>query len=323
MKNKLFLYSLTSLAVTAASLAHADEGAYVPTLEGGITGSVGTFLVTPTSDFGQYGFLYANQDFEYENVQYVNPGYQLGIDASLGYIFEETANSVELYFRNINTSDSGSASGYPNPNEDILHDYYGDIGYGLNAFDLMFSQFVNLGEVMQLRLSGGVGYLQLKTNETAEVFEFGVVDHSYQANSKFRGWGPRVAIDTRYGFDDEIEGLGIVGGGSMAYFQGDLDSQTTSCDFEMTNCHNNQNNPGNHAVLNFRANLGIDYVYFFDNDEGSTLGLELGYLIDFYDDGAATTDINAAEDLYAAGPAAIQTTSVSFAGPYLTLKGVF
>ncbi|MGA2655771.1 MAG: Lpg1974 family pore-forming outer membrane protein [Gammaproteobacteria bacterium] len=169
MKNKLFLYSLTSLAVTAAASAHADEGAYVPTLEGGLTASVGTFLVTPTSDFQDYQFLYED-DNSFETVENVNPGYQLGIDASLGYIFEETANSVELFFRNINTSDSGSAVGATKP--DVPNHFaYGDLGYGLNSFDLMFSQFVNLGEVMQLRLSGGLGFLQLKTNENASYYD--------------------------------------------------------------------------------------------------------------------------------------------------------
>lgn len=322
---KIFLYSLTSLAVTASSLAAADQGqeVEVPALEGGFTASVGTFYVTPTSDFQDYADVFHGGGLT--SIANVNPGYQFGIDASIGYIFEETANSVEIFWRNISTSDSGSAAGVIDEAytqaEETPFNAYGDLGYELESFDLMFSQFVNLGQVMQLRFLGGLAYLDLERSETVSIVDtsagesqFVSVGDFVQSQSKFQGWGPRVAIDTRYGFDDDIEGFGIVGGGSMAYFQGDLDT-TTELGEEFV-----ENNPGNHAVLNFRANLGIDYVYFFDNDEGSTLGLELGYLIDFYDDGAAATDT---ENGYQVLGGSTETTSISFAGPYLNLKGVF
>jgi hypothetical protein len=323
MKNKIFLYSLTSLAVTASALAHADEGVYVPTLEGGLTASVGTFYVTPTSDFQAYTTF---RNGKFNSVENVDPGYQFGIDASLGYIFEETANSIELFWRNISTSDTGSATAtvpasFPN-GDGVLS---GDLGYELESFDLMFSQFVNLGEVMQLRLLGGLAYVDLENNETAVFYpnDSRENNQTVQSQSKFEGWGPRVGIDTRYGFGDDIEGLGIVGGGSMAYYLGDMDISAGG-----SKANDVENNPGNHAVLNFRANLGLDYVYFIDNDEGSTLGLELGYLIDYYDDGVATIGFNnslfaEAQTYVASAGGGTATSSLSFAGPYLNLKGVF
>lgn len=323
MKNKIFLYSLTSLAVTAAGAAYANgQTAYAPALEGGITASVGTFYVTPTSDYQDFSTLTSpngSQPFVVENV---NPGYQFGIDASLGYVFEETANSVELFFRNISTSDTGSASGLVFFDDPV--DTYGDLGYELDSFDLMFSQFLDVGQVMQVRLMGGLAYLDLNRSETATGFNTEDVDSSaiYQSQSKFRGWGPRVGIDTRYGFDDAIEGLGIVGGGSMAYLQGDLDSNSNSS-FDEEEPIYVENNPGNHAVLNFRANLGLDYVYFFDNNEKSTLGLEIGYLIDFYDDAALVTETGNIQPETGGYITPSETTSVSFAGPYVNLKAAF
>ncbi len=331
MKNKIFLYSLTSLAVTASALAHADEGVYVPTLEGGLTASVGTFYVTPTSDFE--GYTTFSNGNNLTSVEHVDPGYQFGIDASLGYIFEETANSVELFWRNISTSDTGSATAtkptfFPDVDGDGV--FTGDIGYELDSFDLMFSQFVNLGEVMQLRLLGGLAYVDLENSETAVFYPSSKGDstETFQSHSKFEGWGPRVGIDTRYGFGDDIDGLGIVGGGSMAYYLGDMDISGNRDIGTSTN--SSEDNPGNHAVLNFRANLGLDYVYFFDNDEGSTLGLELGYLIDFYDDGVATsgsgstfTAADAPQTQLSNLGGSASTGSLSFAGPYLNLKGVF
>lgn len=322
MKNKLFLYSLTSLAVTASSFAYAETGqnVFVPTLEGGVTASVGTFYVTPTSDFQNFIGTYTGNDPYFLSAETVNPGYQFGIDASLGYIFEDTANSIELFFRNVSTSDTGSATGYTETLEEDGY-FLGDLGYELDSFDLMFSQFVDLGQVMQVRFSGGLAYVELERNEHVDFTPTDVNETSQieNASSKFQGWGPRVGIDTRYGFTN-IEGLGIVGGGSMAYYLGDMDVSTfVDSNFETDYANNN---PGNHAILNFRANLGLDYVYFFNNDEKSTLGLEVGYLIDYYDDAAAATNLDGAYDGDYYGQAT-ETTSVSFAGPYVNLKGVF
>jgi hypothetical protein len=70
----------------------------------------------------------------------------------------------------------------------------------------------------------------------------------------------------------------------------------------------------NHAVTNLRANLGIDYVYFFDNDNLSTLGLEIGYEVDTYFDGVGTTSVLGGET---------DVTDVTFSGPYINIKGVF
>lgn len=316
---KIFLGFLASLAVMANSIASAEQLATAPTLEGGFTASVGTFYVTPTSDFQDYSASF-DPETTTVTINNVDPKYQWGIDASLGYIFEETANSIELFFRNISTNDSGSASGnFPHLAEG---DFNGDLDYELDSLDLMFSQFMNVGEVMQLRFSGGLAYVDLERSETGQfdATDDSAVTYHYQFQSTFNGWGPRVSIDTRYGFDENIEGLGIVGGGSMAYYQGDMDNSV----YESMDDVTLENNPGNHAVLNFRANLGIDYVYFFDNDEGSTLGLELGYLIDFYDDAALVTNIHDAGSLPDGKVGSTtDTTSISFAGPYLNLKGVF
>lgn len=316
MKN-VYLGSLTSLVVIASSIAHADEGVYVPTLEGGLTASVGTFIVTPTSDYQDYT-AFLNDDGT-ATVQNVNPGYDWGINASLGYVFEETANSVELFFRNISTSDTTSGFGTTEFFETLTGDFSGDLGYELNSFDLMFSQFVNLGEVMQVRLSGGLAYVELEQNQNIIVSPAADPDAvaTISSESEFKGWGPRVGIDTRYEFGEGLEGLGIVGGGSMAYYLGDLDyTYATSSDIGV------QDDPGNHAVLNFRANLGLDYVYFFDNDERSTLGLEIGYLIDYYGDAAEYTNLDTAGDSVVMATST-DTTAISFAGPYVELKGVF
>ncbi|MGA2654402.1 MAG: Lpg1974 family pore-forming outer membrane protein [Gammaproteobacteria bacterium] len=317
ISRKIFLGSLTSLAVMTNSIVCAEEIVTAPALEGGITASVGTFYVTPTSDFQDYS---TTEDPQTIIINHVDPGYHWGIDASLGYIFEETANSIELFWRNITTSDSTITSG--NFAHEHEGDYNADLGYELDAFDLMLSQFMNVGEAMQMRYSGGLAYVDLERSETGLFVpsDTSKSDYYYNVKSTFQGWGPRVGIDGRYGFDEDLEGLGIVGGGSMAYYLGDMDSSL----YESQEQSELENNPGNHGVFNFRANLGIDYVYFFDNDEGTTLGLELGYLVDFYDDATLVTNQeNAGNDPGGKIGSASETSSIAFAGPYLSLKAVF
>ena len=311
ISRKIFLGFLTSLAVMANGVVSAQSG---------ITGSVGTFYVTPTSDFQDYSASF-DTNTSTSTVNNIDPEYQWGVDASLGYIFKETANSVELFFRNISTNDSGSASGYF-PSVNGNGNFSGDLDYELNSFDLMFSQFISASEAMQLRLSGGLAYVDLERSENGAFVatDGSVVPYSYNLQSTFNGWGPRISIDTRYGFAGTMKALGVVGNGSMAYYQGDMDSSI----YESQDGLELENDPGNHAVLNFRANLGVDYVYFFKNHKGARLGLELGYLIDFYDDGALETNLHDAGSLpEGKAGSTTETTSISFAGPYLTLKGVF
>ena len=109
MKN-LYLSSLTSTAILASGFAYAETLVTVPTFEGGLTASVGTFYVVPSSE--EISSLIDDDNGNFSTAE-INPDYQFGIDASLGYVFEDTANSIELFFRNINTSDSISGQAIP------------------------------------------------------------------------------------------------------------------------------------------------------------------------------------------------------------------
>jgi hypothetical protein len=338
MKNiskKVFLGSLTSLAVMASSLAFAEEMVTAPTFDGGVTASVGTFYVVPSSDNNDYFFV--TDDNDHTTISNAQAGYNWGLDASLGYIFEETANGIELSYRTINADGSNNAQNGTIPGTDDEWDNVrDDIKYELNNFDLMISQFMDLGTHMQVRFSGGLSYVELK--ETQNVYGTiidggtdGNLNFSGKENSKFTGWGPRLAMDARYDFGEDLEGFGIVGGASVAYFLGESEisgsfSQTEDGGTIIDDQYSVSDNINNHAVTNLRGNLGIDYVYFFDNDEESTLGLELGYLVDFYDDAVANTAINIdgpIDIISGAGTASTTNSAVTFSGPYLLLKGAF
>ncbi len=336
ISHTLFLYSLASLSVLTSTLAYAELDVTVPTLEGGVTASVGTFYAAPGA--GDYNF--ANhvtenvQDSTYGTITdpaYTSTDYKFGFEASLGYVFENTANGIDLSYRELHSSDDASISADPdNQNEYIdvpgggpWHYKNGDntLTYDFNTLDLMVSQFLNMGDFVQMRFSGGLAYAYIKqssdstfTDEIADPVQVG----QQNTESKFEGLGPRIATDLRYDFGD---GFGIVGGGSLAYFMGELKSHNKFIDEGSdTDSWDYEENIDNHAVLNVRANLGIDYVYFFEDEEGSTLGLELGYLADYYVE--ALNEITAGNLAVYYGPSSV-LQAASFAGPYINLKGVF
>lgn len=228
----------------------------------------------------------------------------------------------------LNTSDSDSET-FTDASDGnggtISGDTSGYLDYELNALDLLIGQFINIGDSMQMRLSGGLAYVELEQkrktilNATGDTPNTGILSHQ---TSTYSGLGPRLGLDTRYDFG---QGFGILAGGSMAYYLGELtldlyfnpDSQD-----HPDSRNSSEDILDSHAVMNFRANFGIDYVYFFNDEERSAVGLELGYLIDYYDNGIGASNVIAGILPAAAGEPAY-TTSVSFSGPYLNLKGVF
>ncbi|MFA6037899.1 MAG: Lpg1974 family pore-forming outer membrane protein [Legionellales bacterium] len=343
-RNKLFLYSLTSLAVIASSAVSAQEIATAPTLEGGFEAMIGGFLAVPSTDNTAY---YTDHSSDNSQALTTDGQYEVGIQAAIGYVFPETANAIELSWRNYDSSANNSDSFIPSSSQQILAN--GDQKNSYEDWDLMISQFLDIGTHVQMRFLGGISYLSDldQTNKsTVNNIHFNggsckeksqpacsTSANEYQEfDSSYKGLGPRVGIDGRYDFGDDIEGFGIVGGFSVAYFLGNLDTSSygsetrtmtddtgTIVDTEFVFEGSNTNTNSNHAVTNLRANLGVDYVYFFDNEELSTLGLELGYEVDTYIDGVGQSYSNpgtqAGQTLY--------TSNVTFSGPYLNLKGVF
>jgi hypothetical protein len=350
-RNKLFLYSLSSLAVIASSAVYAEEFASAPSLEGGFEAMIGGFLAVPSTDDTTYNTnLPESGDIAISNI---DGEYKVGIQAAIGYVFPGTANAIELSWRNYDSSSSDSTS------YDAMDDYYiddkasydvrGNQGNRYEDWDLMISQYLDIGTHVQMRLLGGISYLsELDQTTSIDSIETGYVDcidNSSAADivcsetyddetditSSFRGLGPRVGIDGRYDFGEDIAGFGIVGGFSVAYLLGNLDLNTNETETEtykidgvivdegVVYISTLPNTIENHAVTNLRANLGIDYVYFFDNEELSTLGLELGYEVDTYLDGIGQSFINPVSS----ASQSVNTTNITFSGPYLNLKGVF
>lgn len=310
---KIYLGSLTSLALITSNAVYAEQLVTAPTLDGGVFASVGGFYAVTSADNENYGFS-GSIDDDFNSVLNVSPGYDLGLDASLGYVFEETANSIEVFYRNHEPSDTDSEEG--NIGEDDFGFLDSELGYELNAFDLMMGQFIDIGAHMEMRFTAGLSYVELEQDQHTSFEEFEGeedVDH-FHSKSEFIGWGPRLGIDARYEFGT---GIGIVAGGSVAYYIGDLDLHESAASSEVDDDDNFAiaNDIDSHSVTNFRGNVALDYVYFFDNESRSALGLEVGYQVDYYAD--VVGSIGNIED------PDIDTFAVTFSGPYFNLKGAF
>jgi hypothetical protein len=338
----IYLGSLTSLAIMATAFAHAQEMVTAPTFDGGITASVGTFYAVPAADNNEYFFVTDKTgEGSPTTLSNAQPDYNFGIEASLGYIFEDTANGIELAYRGINADGTSYAQNGNIPDEGSWDNVQDDIKYELNALDLMISQYMDLGTHMQMRFSGGLSYVELEETQNVYGSVEGIVrpgetiSFAGKEKSRFTGWGPRLAMDARYDFGEDLAGFGIVGGASVAYYLGEtntsanLNAVTAGTAFPEGDSATVTDDVNNHSVTNLRGNLGIDYVYFFDNEEESTLGLELGYLVDFYNDAiaTATTGLGGSFEDDATGKVirneSTGNSPVTFSGPYLLLKGAF
>lgn len=93
MKRNLAILASALLALLSTHAVFAEEFVTAPTLEGGVTAEIGTFYAVPSTSGGTY----------YHDDELNDPEYDLGVDASLGYLFEDSANSVELSYRGLNT----------------------------------------------------------------------------------------------------------------------------------------------------------------------------------------------------------------------------
>ncbi|MGA2654354.1 MAG: Lpg1974 family pore-forming outer membrane protein [Gammaproteobacteria bacterium] len=332
---RLFMLSCISSALTTT--AFAQQLATAPQLEGGVTFSIGTFYAGPGTDTEPYAVSIietpitsaakASAQTVSPTYYYPSTQYDWGVEASLGYVFEDTANGVELLYRGFDATSNNTAAdnnGVSPPGFAVVsNEAFNELKDEFESADLMISQFLDIGEMMQMRFQAGLAYIALKhkNNTYFKNSEISEVMAHQSAESEYEGWGPRLGIDTRYGFDESLEGFGFVIGGSIAYFFGQLNSYSSfSNNILMENNYYIDDNTDSHSVLNLRATVGVDYVYFFD-DEESTLGLEVGYLVDYYDE--AINQISTSENQQSSATFDADLVAASFMGPYINLKGVF
>lgn len=86
MRKFIYIFVFCSLA----SLAQAQQAVTVPELEGGFTASIGTFYAQPSTNNQNPSFPSGTIDLNN------NQDHQFGTQGSIGYIFDNSSNGVEV-----------------------------------------------------------------------------------------------------------------------------------------------------------------------------------------------------------------------------------
>ncbi len=91
MRKLIYIFILSFLAC----IAQANQAVTVPELEGGFTASVGTFYAKPSTNTQNPSFPSGTIDLNN------NQDNQFGTQGSIGYIFDNSPNGVEISNRSI------------------------------------------------------------------------------------------------------------------------------------------------------------------------------------------------------------------------------
>lgn len=288
----------------------------------------------------------------------IDPSYQWGFVLGAGYIIPGTANDVKLdwmYFHNnykaseflLGTSSESSATnveffptGATTLNGYSTLDSSATMNYKFDAVDLTFGQYLNMGSRLQTRLFTGLRYMRLDSDLSTS---YGYVDNevvtgpsprvgleqnwSGDIDSSFNGLGPLVGIKadlylgTGFSLTGAIDGALLVGQlGLNANSQYVRTAEETADVWTVTDRSSNSLDWDNQNIIapGFDAKFGLSYKYQFNN--GTLLGLELGYQVTKYIDVVEQMDRNdVTTELAENNRFDTEVTDFRLAGPYLTL----
>ncbi len=340
----------------------------IPSFAGGFEFTLGAIYMTPdTSNLDYLGTVESelgspnsvNSRIDYS----VNPNYNWGFLLGLGYVFPGTSNDVKvdwMYFHNdfkssefVVGEDTGVAfkpGGVFDMGSENLLFAQGNVNYKFDAVDLTFGQYLNFGSRLQTRLFTGLRYMRLDDDLSTDYaivtnrsfFDTGSVSNNFvtgEVDSSFNGLGPMVGIKADLylgggfsmsgGFDSAllVGNLGLSASADTATFT----QSGTTAPFRLTTANNINYGFDSQQVIapGFDAKFGLNYKYQFNN--GTLLGIELGYQVTKYIDVVAQiggadesveefTDASATMVLQGFDHRSVDVTNFRLAGPYLTFN---
>lgn len=182
---KRLTLALATIGLTAASFnASAEINISIPQLQGGLIAGITGLYVEPGSSHGDLDYVSVNNNSTSANPQLqakaVEPGFDFGWGANLGYMFANTGNDVNLSYWHLNTSDSDStnapAGGSLNSiNSPLIVKALQLSGitffntqasakadFRFNQVDLAAGQYINVGSRLQLHPFIGLRYADVK-----------------------------------------------------------------------------------------------------------------------------------------------------------------
>jgi hypothetical protein len=347
--------SLALVALGLSAPAFADSTVLVPSQHGGFKVGIDALYLRPTSSGLDYatsltfptGFVSPGG---FERNATVDPSYDWGVYAQIGYLFPCTGNDLTLSYTYLSNDNSDSIVA-PTPISAVTTGSAGiailplsvlsGVEYGaaagkaqftLNVVDLDGGQRFTTGSY-DMRMFAGLRYANIDTTVKTfgSPFPVGVgggvntTSTGYQEfKSQFRGLGPRIGVDARYCLSS---GFGVDADLSTALLAGRTDSHyyaTTVTTTTPVNTLEVKNGSNNRLIPVLEAKLGVDYTYIMDCRCKSSLVFEVGYQTTNYFN-AADHHVRVIDPITTTttGPTVADggsTSDVGFDGPYLGVK---
>jgi hypothetical protein len=247
--------------------------------------------------------------------QNVDNGHDWGGTIDLAYMFPGSSRDVKLAYTHLNMDDSDNttaASGGTlfNPFDTTQSDAaYGKSQYDYDAIDLVFGQWIKIGDRVDLHPFGGLRYASVDMTDKGTYTQASGAYSTGKVSSDWSGIGPRAGIDGVVHVGSGVSFVGTVGASLLA---GSTDSKFYNTVFNdtgaITDGYSYKNDEGTHVIPELDARLGINYTYSFN--PATALGVELGYqTVNYFDvadkdrrDATTPNTINNSEDFGYHGP---------------------
>lgn len=320
----------------------------VPCYKGGLTFGLAGLYLQPSSSELDYAVAFPTTgDLNTATFHSVEPDYGWGYQVSLGYVFPGTGNDVKLTYTSLNasTKDSFTSTSFAGTIAEFAPFFDGPISFvptsaeakvkhNLEVIDLDAGQHIVIGCNTELRMFGGLRYVDLHSRFDANYFadvditvdeDTVIVDNLSlltRQKSHFKGIGPRIGTDLHYNLGS---GFGVVGQAASALVIGDINSNQSAVinvvdadtgDVLFNEGISSKFSKERRVVPNLTGKLGLDYSYEFCNPTRTRLTLEAGYLVDTYFNSVDRVNTNGIDPANRARHS-IDTT---FSGPYVGIQ---
>jgi len=280
----------------------------------------------PANNEYQYGSLNPNTTVNPTNNKNksVGTGYDWGGTVDATYMFPGNSRDVKLSYTHIDFDDSktttvGANQTFNTPFSTDLAE--NDTAKGkqqndVDSVDLVFGQWIRIGQRVDLHPFGGLRYTNYSTESKGTYTEYVANDNdlvdSEKFTSDFEGIGPRAGMDTAVHLG---KGFSIVGTMAGSLLVGDGDSKftvinnTASTDTITTY----KSGESTHVVPELDARIGVDYMHAFNPT--TSMNIQLGWQVVNY------FDISDTDGLDITTPNTVNNSEdFGYHGPYLRLQ---
>ncbi|MFN7098470.1 MAG: Lpg1974 family pore-forming outer membrane protein [Gammaproteobacteria bacterium] len=333
MKTKLFLV-WTALAFSATAMAGAPGNAMVA--------PKGTLLIAPSSTGiwsigGEALYMQQGSEYRYGDIGQGTPDQQnlaaggawnWGGELDVTYLFPSSSRDVRFAYTylGLSSTDSANAPGLITPFVFFApldaNSAKAENDETLNQADLVFGQWMHIGNRVGLHPFGGLRYANLDADNTSSYYGSGTVSpastnivENDDNSSNLQGLGPRAGIDAMLYLGNNFSLVGTFAG---ALIVGNINSRFSYNSYDattgaITGSFSTSNDIGIALVPELDANLGLDYHVPFNLK--TSMDVQVGYqLVNYFN--AENFDGN---DTYQ-GNSVNASTNFNYQGVYVRVQ---